>query len=365
MAIRPLNSDLNNISALDDEPNDVGGMSAGELKGRFDAAGNTIKDYLNNTLIPDVCTEISDTVSAVTVASGNMPAGGTTGQALVKTSNANFAWGFKTIQAMPPGGAAGTVLTKTSAADYDAQFVSLPKPVLPKKLIATFTTSGTFSLASYGLAIGDKIDVYMTGGGGGGAGNGSSSGSGGGGGGYCKLIRDFTLAANSYSIVIGAGGVGVAGAAGTNGGSTTAFGTTAGGGSGASTSIGGTGGSGGGSGNSSAGVAGAAFGAAGNSYSGGGGGGNVEYTPVNPYDNIPYGCGGGGGIGGTGGGAGGNPYPNYTATPAGLGGGGGGGMSTTPGGNGGVGGGGGGGGSTTAGANIGGNGGGGIVYIYA
>lgn len=54
-----LEDDLDNIQKLDDEPNDVGGLSAAELKAEFDKSGNTIKKYLNETLIP----QLSDTVA--------------------------------------------------------------------------------------------------------------------------------------------------------------------------------------------------------------------------------------------------------------------------------------------------------------
>lgn len=54
-----LEDDLDNIQKLDDEPNDVGGLTAAELKAEFDKAGNTIKEYLNETLIP----QLSDTVA--------------------------------------------------------------------------------------------------------------------------------------------------------------------------------------------------------------------------------------------------------------------------------------------------------------
>lgn len=49
-----INGDLSIISKLDDEPNDVGGLTSTQLKAKFDEAGNTIKDYLNNSLIPAV-----------------------------------------------------------------------------------------------------------------------------------------------------------------------------------------------------------------------------------------------------------------------------------------------------------------------
>lgn len=47
-------TDLYIISLLDDEPNDIGGLSAAELKAKFDEAGNIIKTYINETLIPEL-----------------------------------------------------------------------------------------------------------------------------------------------------------------------------------------------------------------------------------------------------------------------------------------------------------------------
>ena len=52
--IQLLDGDLSFISKLDDEPNDVGGMTSAQLKAEFDRAGNVIKEYINETLIPAV-----------------------------------------------------------------------------------------------------------------------------------------------------------------------------------------------------------------------------------------------------------------------------------------------------------------------
>lgn len=49
-----MDGDLNIIQALDDEPNDVGGLTSAQLKAKFDEAGNTIKTYINETLIPEI-----------------------------------------------------------------------------------------------------------------------------------------------------------------------------------------------------------------------------------------------------------------------------------------------------------------------
>lgn len=59
LVIPGLDSDLDIIQKLDDEPNDVGGLTAAQLKAKFDESGNTIKTYLNDTLLP----ALSDTVA--------------------------------------------------------------------------------------------------------------------------------------------------------------------------------------------------------------------------------------------------------------------------------------------------------------
>ena len=54
MAFEKFNKDMKIISALDDEPNDVGGLTAAALKAKFDEGGEAVKRYLNDTLIPAV-----------------------------------------------------------------------------------------------------------------------------------------------------------------------------------------------------------------------------------------------------------------------------------------------------------------------
>ena len=52
MSLPKFNEDIQIISKLADEPNDVGGLSANELKAKFDEAGNLIKAFINDTLLP-------------------------------------------------------------------------------------------------------------------------------------------------------------------------------------------------------------------------------------------------------------------------------------------------------------------------
>ena len=57
MALSKFEKDMAIISALDDEPNDVGGLTAAELKGKFDEGGQAIKQFLNETLTPQIDSE--------------------------------------------------------------------------------------------------------------------------------------------------------------------------------------------------------------------------------------------------------------------------------------------------------------------
>lgn len=57
MALSKFEKDMAIISALDDEPNDVGGLTAAELKAKFDEGGKAIKQFLNETLTPQIDSE--------------------------------------------------------------------------------------------------------------------------------------------------------------------------------------------------------------------------------------------------------------------------------------------------------------------
>lgn len=54
LAVPQCDVDVTVIQQLDDEPNDVGGLSAAELKAKFDEEGANFKDYINNDLIPAI-----------------------------------------------------------------------------------------------------------------------------------------------------------------------------------------------------------------------------------------------------------------------------------------------------------------------
>ncbi len=54
MGFKKFEDDLNIISKLPDEPNDLGGLTADELKAEFDKAGKTIQSYINTLLLPSM-----------------------------------------------------------------------------------------------------------------------------------------------------------------------------------------------------------------------------------------------------------------------------------------------------------------------
>lgn len=54
MALTKFEKDMAIIQKLDDEPNDVGGLTSAELKAKFDEGGEAIKKYINDTLVPNV-----------------------------------------------------------------------------------------------------------------------------------------------------------------------------------------------------------------------------------------------------------------------------------------------------------------------
>ncbi len=116
MALTKMTDDLDIVAQLDDEPNDVGGLSPAEFKAKFDEGPNAVKDFINDTLteeldpylhlhsnktaldsVPsggvvttlggdDTTVPTSKAVSDAISLTGNLPSGGFTHQVLAKAS---------------------------------------------------------------------------------------------------------------------------------------------------------------------------------------------------------------------------------------------------------------------------------------
>lgn len=66
MALTRFTGSSNVISQLSNQPNDNEGLSAAQLKAKFDQYGETFKDFFNNTFLPEVESAISAAAAGIT-----------------------------------------------------------------------------------------------------------------------------------------------------------------------------------------------------------------------------------------------------------------------------------------------------------
>lgn len=74
LVIPELETDMDVIQKLDDEPNDVGGLTAAQLKAEFDQAGNIIKTYINEILLPNISDTVVEAENRATAEAGRVQA---------------------------------------------------------------------------------------------------------------------------------------------------------------------------------------------------------------------------------------------------------------------------------------------------
>lgn len=104
-------TNVNNISALSDKPNETDGLTSGELKARFDKAGGDIKEYLNGVLIPEIETAFNTTMPTDFVLnsdsrlSDSRPCNGTFDSWSTARSNLKISYGTS----LPSGGEDGSI----------------------------------------------------------------------------------------------------------------------------------------------------------------------------------------------------------------------------------------------------------------
>ena len=66
MALTTFDTDVEFIQRLGDQPNDDDGLSADELKYQFDRAAIALKDFINNTMLPELDTAINAAARGIT-----------------------------------------------------------------------------------------------------------------------------------------------------------------------------------------------------------------------------------------------------------------------------------------------------------
>lgn len=108
MAIPLFEDDLAIISKLSDNPNTGDGLSAEELKAKFDAAPKLIQDYINNILIPnldktvDVDALVADLLDATLVIEGKAAEAKATGDAIAAVKE-TAEKALETAESIEPG----------------------------------------------------------------------------------------------------------------------------------------------------------------------------------------------------------------------------------------------------------------------
>jgi len=121
MALSRFEKDMQIIQALDDEPNDVGGMSSTELKATFDEGGEAVKEFLNGVLIPALDTYIARTDNPHAVTKAQVGLGNCDNTADVdKPVSAAQTAAIAVAKAEAVSAAAADATTKAAAAKAEA-----------------------------------------------------------------------------------------------------------------------------------------------------------------------------------------------------------------------------------------------------
>lgn len=119
MALTKITTDMNIVAALDDEPNDVGGLTAAQLKAKFDEGGAALKTYINDTLTEEIDTDIATKAEVQAVVLGQIPDGTITEAKLASTfalGNVDANGAIGSTEDLPVfTGTSGVVETKTAA----------------------------------------------------------------------------------------------------------------------------------------------------------------------------------------------------------------------------------------------------------
>lgn len=149
-----LTADLNVIQKLDDLPNAVGGLSADQLKAKFDEAVNAIKTYINATLLTQLAAETSGSAGANRIGISGIV--GLTG-----TNNVQDA--LAAIYAAALSAQAGTILngaiTTAKLADSAVTTAKMNDGAVTSAKISTGSVTDAKCDFSAGLTVDGELDV--------------------------------------------------------------------------------------------------------------------------------------------------------------------------------------------------------------
>jgi len=210
MALPTLDSDLGIIAALPDEPNDDGGLTATQLKAKFDEAANKIQTYLNDTHLPEHTAEKISATPFTGIESENVQAAleelyGVCRNAVSESIPTDAITTSKILDGAVTEGKLGTEILVALGA------------VGPWILLQAYESAGTFTFTVPDLFNGENYDIGIFIVGGGGSGGAAKACSGttnnvaavGGASGKTRALIMRVTPTSDYAAVAGAGGAAV------------------------------------------------------------------------------------------------------------------------------------------------------------
>lgn len=153
-AVNVINSNSSTIETAFDNTLSRDGTSPNQMSSNLDMNSNSILNLPTPTsnFEPIRLIDASTLGSGGTITINPLPAGGTTGQSLVKNSSTNFDTSWQTTGTVPIGGSINQVLAKNSSANFDSKWINAVTSVamtVPSDLTVTgspITTTGTLAL---------------------------------------------------------------------------------------------------------------------------------------------------------------------------------------------------------------------------
>lgn len=207
MALTKLAEDLNIVSALDNEPNDVTGLTAEQLKAKFDEAGNKIKTYINNTLTTEADDSFATKAEVQDVVLGQIPDGSLMQTKFDATLSAKIDGAIQPEDMIDNNVSVSPDVATALGLTGNPQVKDALMRVAPWRLLKVYDVAGayTFNPADYPNIT--ELGVFIVGGGGSGqAQRENNTNCSGGASGRTRCVERKSPFPTSFNLVVGAGG---------------------------------------------------------------------------------------------------------------------------------------------------------------
>lgn len=150
MAFTQFTKDMEIIGKLSDTPNVDDGMTADQLKAKFDEAGESIKEYINNTLLPECEAPITADRIATGAVTGTKIADGAVTVSKIATG-AIVSSRINDGSVITAKISDGAVTTEKFASDAVAPFATKATQLATSRNITVKDSTGTYSGTAAGF----------------------------------------------------------------------------------------------------------------------------------------------------------------------------------------------------------------------